>query len=394
MKYGYITNDNKYDFYYDESNNIRVFSLRGHKYNTDYNPQNPYSPIFVIGGIVTDKGVYDNTINDMLTALPLPKNISEIKLKHIIKGDFHEVLNSKKIEVFLDWLLKSEYDIHYFAVNTVYWSFLDLIEDAVDYLLKNNAAEYILTGSRSADDVRAKIDYFKSCLYTLIRVDKEGFLKYIRGFDYPSISNKDAPRFFRGLHKLARKNSNSSRSVESKLPKHDDCKLIDLTRFLSKCKDADSIELTFNDEVDILIGSFSSFYMNRMMGFINSHHYLDKEDTIEPTIESLVNYESKGSTANEFSRLEYSFIDSSDKLEIQLSDVVSGVIRLLYSYVENSDQNNIESFLSTATPQQKRNLKLLHDNILAAESECEGFIYRVQVPEDEYKMSVLFSKSM
>ncbi|KJV50066.1 hypothetical protein VH86_02580 [Pantoea sp. BL1] len=394
MKYGYVTNDNKYDFYYDESNNIRVFSLRGHKYNTDYNPQNPYSPIFVIGGIVTDEGVYDNTLNEMLTALSLPKNINEIKLKHIIKGDFHEMLDSRKIEVFLNWLLKSKYNIHYFAVNTVYWSFLDLIEDAVDYLLKNNAAEYILIGSKSEDDVRAKIDYFKSCLYTLIRVDKEGFLKYIKSFDYPSISNKDASRFFRGLHKLARKNSNASRSIENKLPKHDDYKLIDLTRFLSKCKEADSIELTFDDEIDMLIGSFSSFYMNRMMGFKNSHHYLDKEDSIEPTIEALVSYEPEGNEVNEFSELKYSFIDSENKLEIQLSDVVSGIIRLLYSYVEFSDQLGIESFLMTANQQQKKNLKLLHENILMAEAECEGFIYRVQVPEDEYKMSVLFSKNV
>ncbi|HAE78166.1 hypothetical protein ACGTI2_10815 [Morganella morganii] len=144
----------------------------------------------------------------------------------------------------------------------------------------------------------------------------------------------------------------------------------------------------------MLIGSFSSFYMNRMMGFIKSHHYLDKEDSIEPTIEALVSYEPEGNEVNEFSELKYSFIDSTDKLEIQLSDVISGIIRLLYSYVEFSDQLGIESFLMTANPQQKKNLELLHENILMAEAECEGFIYRVQVPEDEYKMSVLFSKNL
>ncbi|QXO44446.1 hypothetical protein JC794_10345 [Morganella morganii] len=109
----------------------------------------------------------------------------------------------------------------------------------------------------------------------------------------------------------------------------------------------------------MLIGSFSSFYMNRMMGFIKSHHYLDKEDSIEPTIEALVSYEPEGNEVNEFSELKYSFIDSTDKLEIQLSDVISGIIRLLYSYVEFSDQLGIESFLMTANPQQKKKLGIV-----------------------------------
>lgn len=391
MKYGYVTNDNEYDFFYDESNNIRVFSLRENKYNTDSNPQAPYSPIFIVGGLVAKKNERDETINEVVNKIAQQKNMKEIKLKHVAKGDFLDILNSQKVEDFLSWLLDSKYYMHYFAINTVYWSFLDIIEDAVSFLLENNDAGYILYECKSEGEVRARIDYFKNCLYTLIKIDKQEFIEYIKKFSYPKIVNTDAARFYRGLHKLSRKNLNSSRSSSSKLHNYIDRQLIDLTRFLAKCKGANSIELTFDDEIDTLIGSFSSFYMTRMTGFLNSNHFLDKEDTIEPVIESLVKHHPSNNDENPFSNLSYQFVESTTALEIQLSDVVSGIIRLLYSFIEDSDQDNVEKLILNANQQQKTNLELIYKNILKAEKECEGFIFRVQVPGDEYKMNILFN---
>lgn len=390
MKYGYVTNNNKYDFFYDESNNIRVFSLRDNKYNTDSNPQVIYSPIFVIGGLVAMENERDETINEIVNKIAQQKNMKEIKLKHLAKGDFLDILNSKKVEDFLSWLLDSKYYMHYFAINTVYWSFLDIIEDSVSFLLEKNDAGYILNDCKSEDEVRARIDYFKNCLYTLIKIDKQEFIEYIKTFSYPKILNTDAARFYRGLHKLSRKNLNSNRSSSNKLHKYIDRQLIDLTRFLAKCKDAHSIELTFDDEIDTLIGSFSSFYMSRMMGFLNSNHFLDKEDTIEPIIESLVKHQPPNDDVNPFENLKYQFVESTTALEIQLSDVVSGIIRLLYSFIEDSDQDDVEKFILNANNQQRKNLELIYNNILKAEKECEGFIFRVQVPGDEYKMDILF----
>jgi hypothetical protein len=388
MKYGYVSNDKEYDFFYDESNNIRVFTLNGERYNTDNNPQNPYSPIFIIGGLVVEKRHSSISKDEIYSLLEIQKKTPEIKLKHLAKGDFSKITDSPKIYKFLDWLYNSKYMMHYFAINTVYWSFLDIIEDSVHYLLIKNDASYILDGCRSEDDVRARIDYFKNSLYILIKQDKSGFLNYIKKFNYPKITQNDTPKFYRGLHKLTRKNSNLELPYNKKLPSHINNKLVDLTRFFAKCKEIDNSDLIFNDEEEILIDSFSSFYVNRMMGFLNSKHILDNEDTIEPEIESLV----KGTIPdNPYSKIDYVFVDSETNIEIQLSDIVSGLIRLLYSFVETSNQDEIENFLKNASELQKKNLKLLYENILKSEKECEGFIYRIQVPVDEYKMSLLFS---
>lgn len=162
MKYGYVTNDGKYIFYYDESNNIRVFSIKKNNFNVDNNPQNPYSPIFILGGIVKKESYSESDISlDFFKRLlSLPENINEIKLKNIAKGNFLEVLNSPKIFEFLTWMYNSNFYLQYFAVNTVYWSFVDIIDDAIYYFM-NSKENYNID--------RFSVDQYKNALYLLIK---------------------------------------------------------------------------------------------------------------------------------------------------------------------------------------------------------------------------------
>lgn len=384
MKYGYVINNEKYIFYYDESNNIRVFSIKKNNFNVDNNPQNPYSPIFILGGIVK-KEIYsesDISLDFFKKLLSLPENINEVKLKNIAKGDFLEVLNSPKIFKFLTWMYNSNFYLQYFAVNTVYWSFVDIIDDAIHYFM-NSEENYNID--------RFSVDQYKNALYLLIKKDKKSFIELIKKFSYPNISKGQESFFYRELHKLARKNNNINLPVEKREKNEINNKIIGLTSFLSKCKNINNVDFTFDDKTDILIDSFATFYITRINGFKNSKHILDKENTIEPEIISITKHSNIGNDENPFFGIDFKFVDSTESIEIQISDITSGIIRLLFSFIEESNQENIQAFLDSATTQQLDNLKILYKNIEKSYSECKGFIFRVQVPDDEIKMYKLFN---
>jgi hypothetical protein len=67
--------DSSFDFYYDETNNIRKFYVREIDFNSSFNSN------FVLGGLVYE-GTQPN-IKSLFDSLNLQSNIKEVKLKHI-----------------------------------------------------------------------------------------------------------------------------------------------------------------------------------------------------------------------------------------------------------------------------------------------------------------------
>ncbi|EJE6943381.1 DUF3800 domain-containing protein [Salmonella enterica] len=390
MKYGYVTSNKNYIFYYDESNNIRTFTLRGNKYNVDNNPQSTYSPIFVLAGIVTNQTKHNISAQEVRTLLNIQSNVKEIKLKHVGTGSFPELMNNKKIHVFLTWLLESPFFIHYYATNTVYWSFLDIIEDLAHYLFDDKNSSLFKKAFHNNIDLRSQLDFYKNALYILIKKDKTGFLKLMNDFNYPEINNNDANKFYKSLHKFCRSHTNSYLSYKHKNPNHIEKSLLELTRLLSICKDIDNAELTFNDK-DLLIDSFSHFYLNRLNGFRNSQHLLDEEDLVEPHLVLSTKNEFIGDEKNQYYGLNFKFIKSESNIEIQISDIISGIIRSLYSFIEQVEFSEIDSFIENPTELQKDNIKKLSMLISKSVNECEGFIFRTQPQMDESKMYKLLS---
>ena len=87
--------DDKFTFYYDESNNIRKLHLTSKGLNVEK------SCNFVLAGIV-HKGEYHSADFELLKkSLCLQKSVKEIKLKHIGKGSFESVLEIRKTECHL-----------------------------------------------------------------------------------------------------------------------------------------------------------------------------------------------------------------------------------------------------------------------------------------------------
>ena len=117
--------DEKYQFFYDESNNCRKFWIKpdGGKglFNTD-----AYED-FVLAGIVHEKEDYRVTLDEIKDCLGLQKNVREIKFKtQFASGDFLECMKKKRLTSLFKWIDLNGLYIHYHYVNNLYYAVVEI----------------------------------------------------------------------------------------------------------------------------------------------------------------------------------------------------------------------------------------------------------------------------
>lgn len=377
---------NKYSLYYDESNNIRKLLLDGDEYNIDNDPNQESSPIFVLAGIAFNEESEGIDFSELKKQLYLQQAVTELKLAQMVKirakytpiEAFKYALGSKKFESLFQCLLTKKILIHYEMINTVYWSFLDIIEDLV--LCTNDPQDY------------ANQFIYKDCLYRLIKIDKENFLSLMSQFNYPNIEKHESLKFLERLSDLVMRNialrfSKGESDLDVEMLNH-------LGLLIYKCiklfKDKVNFELVFGSEKDILIEDFSIFYMNRLKMFPNSSHILDNEFEVEKKLNHVKNFDS------ELNGLSFSFVESKeeDNYLVQISDVVSGFIRLYFDFLEYASIEEATSFTSELNPLQKETLLLFKRLIDQSVNEDHILLHRVIVPIDEHKATILFNQNI
>lgn len=88
-----------YTLYYDETNNIRRLAL------TDTGLNHDALDCFVLGGIALEPGAELPDIGALRAQLRIQPSAPEMKLRHLVQGDYAACLGSHKLEYFLRWLL-------------------------------------------------------------------------------------------------------------------------------------------------------------------------------------------------------------------------------------------------------------------------------------------------
>lgn len=75
-------------YYYDETNNSRMFRLKNDSFNV-----NPFQK-FSLGGLVSEKDIINDNHNELWNKLKINSNIPELKSKYIFKksDDFWSLL--------------------------------------------------------------------------------------------------------------------------------------------------------------------------------------------------------------------------------------------------------------------------------------------------------------
>lgn len=318
-----INNKLNLRFYYDETNNIRKIWFKNNN-TLNIKTEDLYKN-FVLGGIVINVNEQINT-NDLKNLINLDKTVKEIKLKHIAKGSFLEVLKSKKLEFFLKWLEKNNINIHYTSINLLYWSITDIIDSIEDNLIFEYNRE------------------LKDTLYSLIKSNLNEFLSLAHKFNYPNIKYAEEKCFLKEMVNFI------NQTIKLNTNK------INIDPFFIKIiKDIfnkELEELTFLKGKDLEIeNSFNHFYLTNFTLFPMSYHCFDEEYYVQEEFKNYnFSYKNK-----KWENLE--FKNSIDDELIQISDIIVGLIGKL-----NEFQNTHETFdtiIKDMKSQQIKNFTLI-----------------------------------
>jgi hypothetical protein len=344
--------DKEFTFYYDESNNIRKFYIKEDSFN------NPFNLNFVLGGVVHEGKECNSNIKELMDGLKLQKSIIELKLKHIAKGDLLECLKSNKLNFFLNWLQESNLYVHFFSLNILYYSLVDIVDSV------------IMNFERHQELDEQYINLMKNDLYKISKIEIESLIKLFHKYEYPNIKKEKVIDFIDGLI-----------NIISPYEKVDELHLgiASLIQLLKQSKKTSDLPFVMDEEDFILLKDFSIFYITPIYMFKNSKHIYDQENHIEDIIN---NYDIilDGNILDTFQ-----FVDSKDRKLIQISDVFIGILGKFTSYINTNNLGDLEKSISNMNSLQIKNFKLIHQLIDKSDKKNKAFLHSVESYEGQEK---------
>jgi len=362
----------EYTFYYDESNNVRKFTLSNkiNGYNIEHDKNKPVSFNFTLAGVAHSNLSSTANFDDLKKAIMFQPTANEIKTKHIATGNFISMLKSKKLKGVFEWLLKSDLYIHYFNVNIEYFSYIDIIDDCVDFCLRNRQLKF-----DSIEIHRDYLDTHKNELYTVICANRKKFISFVKLYDYPYITGKENI-FLQDLYYIVFNYYETLYSnniqMESLLDLLSICINCGMNEF-NKTTSHKSTENYMDD--NYLIESFDVFYEFKSNIFPDSKHIFDTEDVIKERLDLLSMIMGE--------KLNYHYEASHNNLFIQVSDIIAGVVQKYFSFLSENSIKNIQEIRKNLNKEQEANLYLFKSLILKSDSENKNFLYCV-IPISEY----------
>ena len=340
--------DDKFAFYYDETNNIRKFLL------TDDGTNVAEHKNFVLGGIALQEGQALPEIASLRDALGMQDNAPEIKFKHVASGDFEAVLASRKMARFLAWLTECQLAIHYSSINIVYWSIVDI----VDSILASKRFDAFSHGRRE----------MKNELYRIARMDKPAFLALMKHHGYPDIQRGKVADFIADVATFL----NFHNPTAANLPTHM------LKELVRKAQVLTELAFLVDDDADVLIDSFSSFFTMPVLLFKNATHVFDREIQVEKSL-----------NADGFKQLaggiDYRFSDSKADPGIQLADVTVGLIGKYQDFVEEHRLPVLLARKKVWSAAQTETFDLLRGLIDYSDDVSNAFVHRITAMDSEWK---------
>lgn len=340
----------EYKFFYDETNNIRKFRF---KEEGGLNiPIEQITKNFVLGGVVHKKNIDSFDFEKLKNDLFLDKSSNEIKFKHIAKGDLFDCLKSKKLQTIFDWILANDLNIHFFSLNILYWSIVDIIDSCIKYY-----PNFIY------DD----LNYFKAVFYELAKADLENFLKILHRYKYPNIQKNKVNKFLIEIKSYIFKHKGE---VIRNIKEIDEYSVLVLAYIL---RNAQNKELVFiqNNEDYMLVDRFAEFYMNPLGLFKKSEHIFDEELEVIDYFNKFEFYDGDQVLNN------FKFEKSHTHLLIQLSDVVVGILGKYNEFINDLKFDDIAKIKNNLNDLQKENFTKLFELCKNAELTSKAFVYYI-----------------
>jgi len=341
-----------YTFYHDETNNIRKLHIGADGLNV------ADLKVFVLGGIVHEGPPRPIDIGPLRNAMRIQMTAKEIKLEHVAKGHFLEVLQSNKLTTFLRWLSQSGLMIHYHDLDPLYWSIVDIIDSIIPQLRNPVLIQYHAL--------------LKADLAAVLKDDLPATIALFHRYGYPGLSPKDRKPFLETLIERVENHRAGLPSTNTMM----------LKGVLQAGLKLDSLDFIEGFPANLLIEDFSAFYLNRLAVFKHSTHVLDMEDTIrEQMLRTPL-------TSGGAPVTHYRFADSKAEPGIQISDVTVGLLGKMHSFLREATRDEVIDARTALKGAALENAELLCDLISASHEANIAFLNHVASGHDIDKLDL------
>jgi hypothetical protein len=341
-----------YTFYHDETNNVRKLHVNANGLNV------AELKVFVLGGIVHEGDPHFIDIRTLREATHVQKTASEIKLQHLAKGAFLDLLQSAKLTTFLRWISDNGLMVHYQELDPLYWSTVDII----DSILAKN-------GNAMLQHYHALL---KGDLTTILRRNLSATTGLFHRHGYPGLAPASRKPFLDDLIELL---------------EYDSSALSDFNRYMLKGvlqagRGLDDLVFIEGNCPNLLIENFSTFYLNRISLFKYSSHILDMEKSIRH------HFLKEPITSGGLPATHYRFVDSKDEVGVQLADVIVGVLGKMHSYLTETPRDELAGARENLTGVSLENADLLRDLISTSHDANIAFLHHVASVHDIDKLDM------
>ncbi len=352
VKEGYIENPpvKGWLFYYDETNNFRRFRFDPEK-PSGYNVERALTYDFILGGIAFDPGKKPDA-EELMDRLGIQKE-NELKAGSILKNrNFMKDIGLKRVHTFLEWMLDSGVIVHFSALNNLYWSIIDLVDEA----LITEVGRVMMSFHK----------IMKDQLFYFVMEHLDEMTNILQGYGFPNLDNENIDPFGRAVSNFIQENS------------YDDTPelfYLEVTRQLIKDLRREK-EITFlsGGEPGVMVDSYEWEYLDALQKTPDAFHRFDHEKTVEKNLKKYELLE------NGKPYIGYEFVDSKGDRFVQISDVFVGILSELFHYTDSLVLERRNSF-PCPTKEQAYGIHLLK-KIMAMSEEVSPFLQRHLCPEE------------
>ncbi len=344
--------DVEYVFYHDETNNIKKLRLGEQGFNVTE------LGIFVLGGVVHEGLPRRLDIGPLRHAMRVQTSADELKLKHVAKGDFLDLLTSDNLTIFLQWISDNGLFVHYHALDPLYWSFVDIMDSILYRLGEPRLMEFHIA--------------LKADLTALLRANLLETTSLFYRYNYPDLAPENRKPFLNELITMLKQSGNVLPEFNSMM----------LKGMLQAGCNLPSLDFIEGFTPNLLIENFTVFYLTRIAVFKHSSHILDMEDSIRDDLESMALVSGGQPVRN------YRFADSKSEPGIQVSDIVVGLIGKMYSYLAETTHDDVAAARASLVGTSLKNAELLRDLIDASHEANIAFLHHVASNNEIDKMNL------
>lgn len=336
-------------FYYDESGNCRKFYLT----DNGFNDPEAIKGDFVLAGIAHNGKSYEIDLVSLHEALEYKEGQKELKFKHLYhnSADFVSFMGSKRATEFLEWLDKSGLYIHYSALNNLFYSLVDI----VDSLWETHPM---------------CIMYFwdiKNALYDFTIEHQDEVIDILIRHTYPDV--KDTVSFCYELCDLISKYNDDSI--------YNPGFFLELFRQMLKAAGKmGKLSFIQDNEPNMLIKEYYLFYLERCEIFSKSLHIFDEEKAVEKKLSNIQLYE-HGKILNH-----YKFVKSHENIFVQISDMIAGLLRRLFIFLDEKSIGEIKSLAEKLNENQINNFNILWRLISRSDEKSPLLIKNANTPKN------------